>query len=386
MLRIKLSLAILVTLMVVPLLANQAEAGWHYWGNGCYPYTCSYGVAYRPVVVAPVYHAWSYRPLLGHRWARWGWGWRCAYGYYVPGYAYCGNSCCWSGCVCSGCYVMDPCCSGSVVAESQKAEVPSVEPEHSPAEMPPELPAAPAEQQAPEGSEPQGAPPASPQGSGYELPPLPDSAAPGTAAPPQPDPIMPALPDSSLPVLPDDDASLWQSAGSALLAVRVPADARVFVNGMLTRTPGVYRQYVSRGLVPGSDYTYEVRVEVARNGRTYNDVRTVHLRAGGSTELAFRMDQHAPVASLQPAETSLTLRVPETARVILEGRSTEVTGEVRTFVTHELRDGQRWDGYRVIVEFEQDGRVETGAKTIDLIGGGAHELSFDFSPQHVVMR
>ncbi len=273
-----------------------------------------------------------------------------------------------------------------MVVESQKAEFPLIEPEPSPADMTPELPAAPPDQQAPAASEPQEAPPVLPQGTGGELPALPDSAAPETAVPPQPDPIMPALPDPSLPVLPNDSASLGQTVGNALLAVRVPVDARVFVNGMLTRTPGVYRQYLSRGLMPGSDYTYEVRVEVVRNGRTYDDVRTVHLRAGGATELVFRMDQHAPVASLRPAETALTLHVPEKARVILEGRSTEVTGEVRTFVTRELRDGQRWDGYRVVVEFERDGRVETSAKTIDLIGGGAHELSFDFSPQHVVMR
>jgi uncharacterized protein (TIGR03000 family) len=370
MLRIKLSFAILVALFVTPFLADQAEAGWHYWGYGYCPYTYSYGYSYAPVV-SPAYHAWSYRPLLGHRWGRWGWGWGRGYGYYVPGYAYCGSSWCWSGCVCSGCYVVDPCCGGSVVVESQKAEAPWVEPGPSPADVPPELPTVPPEQQVPADSEPQQAAPSLPPGSGYELPALPDSAAPETSRPPQPDPIMPALPDPSLPVLPDDSASLRQATGSAILAVRVPADAQVFVNGMLTRTPGVYRQYITRGLAPGSDYTYEVRVEVARNGRTYNDVRTVHLRAGGSTELAFRMDQSAPVASLRPAETSLTLHVPEQARVVLEGRSTEVTGNVRTFVTRELRDGQRWEGYRVVVEFEQDGRVETSSKTIDLIGGGA---------------
>jgi uncharacterized protein (TIGR03000 family) len=380
MLRTKLALAMLVTVLVASFGADQAEAGWHHWGHGYYPYAYSYGVVYRPVVVAPVYHAWSYRPLLGHRWARWGWG--CGYGYSMPGYAYWGSSCCWSGC-----YPVDPCCSGSVVVESQKAVVPSVAPEHEPADLPPELPPAPAEQQTPAVPEPADAPPALPQDSRDVLPALPDSATPEMPVPPMPDPIMPALPDPAFPLLPDGSASLRPAAGSAMLAVRVPADARVFVNGLLTRTQGMYRQYISRGLMPGSDYTYEVRVEVARDGRTYEDVRTVNLQAGGATELVFRMDQQiAPVASRQPAETSLMLHVPETARVILEGRSTEATGEVRTFVTRELRDSQRWDGYRVIVEFEQEGRVETSAKTIDLIGGGQHELSFDFSPQHVVMR
>jgi uncharacterized protein (TIGR03000 family) len=135
-------------------------------------------------------------------------------------------------------------------------------------------------------------------------------------------------------------------------------------------------------LVPGNDYTYEVRVEVTRGGRTFSNTRTVNLQANGTTELAFRMDQDfTPVASQTPAETSLTVRVPEAARVTLEGRSTEATGDVRTFMTRELRDGQRWEGYRVVVEVEQAGRVQTSVKTIDLVGGKSHELSFDFSPQ-----
>jgi uncharacterized protein (TIGR03000 family) len=190
------------------------------------------------------------------------------------------------------------------------------------------------------------------------------------------------MPTPALPLLPDSGSMLRQPADSAILAVQVPADARVFVNGMLTKTPGTYRQYVSRGLAPGNDYTYEVRVEVTRDGRTYSNTRTVNLRANGSNELAFRMDQDfTPVASQAPADTSLTVRVPDGARVTLEGRSTEATGEVRTFMTRELRDGQRWEGYRVVVELEQEGRVETSAKTIDLVGGKSHELSFDFSPQ-----
>jgi uncharacterized protein (TIGR03000 family) len=217
---------------------------------------------------------------------------------------------------------------------------------------------------------------------------LPPDADPLLPPGPQPDAAMPPEPAPALPLLPGGNGARRQPADSAILAVQVPADARVYVNGMLTKTPGTYRQYLSRGLSRGHDYTYEVRVEVTRNGRTYDSTRSVNLWAGGSAQLAFRMDQATPrVASRSAAAaTSLTLRVPEAARVTLEGRPTEATGALRTFTTHELQDGQRWQGYRVVVELEQGGRVEKSEKTVDLIGGQNHELAFDFQPERVALR
>lgn len=398
MFRNRFALAMLVAVLASSFAADRAEAGWHHWGYGYSPYSYSVAV-YRPVVVAPAYYAPVYRPILGHR-CRW-LGWR-SHGYYAPSYAWYGNSCCSSGYAVSPYYAADPYCCGSPVVDSYKSIVPSFEPEPSPVEMAPELPPAPelplapelppAPEPTPPSYEPPPVPPAQPPKTVPEptdappaLPPDPDAllpSRPDATMPQFPDPLTPPVPTPALPLLPDSGSMLRQSADSAILAVRVPADARVFVNGMLTKTPGTDRQYVSRGLAPGNDYTYEVRVEVTRDGRTYSNTQTVNLRANGTNELAFRMDQgFAPVTSQTPAGTSLTVRVPDGARVTLEGRSTEATGEVRKFITRELRDGQRWEGYRVVVELEQDGRVETSVKTIDLVGGKSHELSFDFSPQ-----
>jgi uncharacterized protein (TIGR03000 family) len=384
MFRTKFLLAVLMTLLLSSLNADRTEAGWHHWGYGYYPYAYSSAPLYRPVVARHPYHGWSYRPILGHRWARY--RLHYGYGYYLPGYAWYGAGCCWAGCGGPVCYTVQPYCCESTVVDSYKAIVPSDDPEDSAADRAPELPAVPAEQPTPAVPEPADTLPSLPPQPGLELPELPD---PGATLPqsPQPAPVTPDSPDPALPLLPDDSALLRQPAGSATLALQVPSEARVFVNGMLTRTPGTYRQYVSRGLLPGHDYTYEVRVEVERNGRTYRDVRTVNLRAGGSRELVFRRNQPLDLAAThRPVETTLTLRVPETARVTLEGHAIAATGEVRTFVTRELPDGERWEGYRVVVEIEQDGRVESSAKTIDLVGGGRHELSFDFAAQHVALR
>ena len=59
------------------------------------------------------------------------------------------------------------------------------------------------------------------------------------------------------------------------LAVSVPSDAKVIINGLETRSTGSRRQFYSSGLKPGLKYTYVVRGEVVRNGQVQEDTRTV---------------------------------------------------------------------------------------------------------------
>jgi len=75
--------------------------------------------------------------------------------------------------------------------------------------------------------------------------------------------------------------------GSGTLNIRVPADAKVFVNGYQTRSVGTQRRYVSHGLRPGYIYRYDVRVQIVRDGRTLEEVRTVYLSSGAREALAF---------------------------------------------------------------------------------------------------
>jgi len=79
-----------------------------------------------------------------------------------------------------------------------------------------------------------------------------------------------------------------------------------------------------------------------------------------------------------PARTSLTVRVPENAKVYLEGNATRSTGAVRQYATGHLEDGQEWVGYEVRVEIDQDGQKLVQRKTLTLKAGQTHEVSFDF--------
>lgn len=77
-----------------------------------------------------------------------------------------------------------------------------------------------------------------------------------------------------------------------LLSLDVPQDARVYVNGTLTKTSGTHREYVCSGLLPGGRYAYRVQVVVTRNGKERSDTRVVRFRAGETRDLAFDFEAH----------------------------------------------------------------------------------------------
>jgi uncharacterized protein (TIGR03000 family) len=82
----------------------------------------------------------------------------------------------------------------------------------------------------------------------------------------------------------------------------------------------------------------------------------------------------------------LTLNVPAEARVTLAGVDTKQTGEVRQFSTTNLKAGQVWDDYKVVVEMEQDGQMLRDERIIKLTGGQAQELSINFDSKQLAQR
>jgi uncharacterized protein (TIGR03000 family) len=189
----------------------------------------------------------------------------------------------------------------------------------------------------------------------------PPAVVPGTTVPTAPLPVAPA---------PGSNTSTMRADG--LLAVNVPEDAKIYVNGQATSSTGENRQYVSRDLQNGYNYTYEVRAEVVRDGRTVEQVKKIDVRAGETARVAFDF----PAGN--SAETSLTLHVPADAKVFLAGNPTKANGETRVFRTDRLISGKTWQDYTVRVELDRGGRTVTKEETITLNAGQSQELRFDF--------
>ena len=194
-------------------------------------------------------------------------------------------------------------------------------------------------------------------------PPPPGSAAPAPGAP------GPA---------PTKDGEASYTSANGLLAVSVPADAKVFVNGLATKSTGTERQFVSRGLQRGAHYTYEVRVVMNRDGKEVTETKSIQLTAGARADLAFAAGNGQEQIAAQAVETSLTVHVPADAKVYLGGRETKLSGPVRQFTTTKLGEGQQWGSYTVRAVINRDGKLVTKEETISLKAGDTRELTFDF--------
>lgn len=174
------------------------------------------------------------------------------------------------------------------------------------------------------------------------------------------------------------------NADSAVLTVSVPADAKIFVNGSATSSVGAERNYVSRDLRAGFNYTYELRAEFVREGKPVTETKTVTLTAGQTARVDFNSIQTA--SNGEPLTTVLKVNVPENAKVFLAGHETDSFGASREFSTSRLTSGEQWENYTVRVEADVNGRVETQEETITLTAGDNRELSFDFAAAKVASK
>jgi len=191
------------------------------------------------------------------------------------------------------------------------------------------------------------------------------------------DPSVPAPAPPAPAPAPGDKKETSLRNVDGMLAVEVPADAKIFVNGQETSSTGEIRQYISRNLQPGYNYTYEVKAEIIVDGKTVTDVKTVDLKAGEVAKVAFNL---APATKV---ETSLTVRVPANAKVYLAGNPTKATGETRVFRTTSLSSGKSWNDYTIKVEIEKDGKTISREEKISLGAGETKELTFDFDSEKV---
>jgi uncharacterized protein (TIGR03000 family) len=64
------------------------------------------------------------------------------------------------------------------------------------------------------------------------------------------------------------------------IQVRVPADAKIWVNDHATTSRGEVRTFESPPLDPAERYTYDLRATWQQNGRTIERTRHIHVRAG----------------------------------------------------------------------------------------------------------
>lgn len=175
-------------------------------------------------------------------------------------------------------------------------------------------------------------------------------------------PIPDADSDSS-----DDSTSLQKQNSEAVLSLNLPLEAKVYINGKLTKTEGRLRQYVSRNLTKQKEYRYRVKAVVEKDGQRIVRTKMVSMKPGKDRVVNFDFSR--------PQVTTLVLKVPVDAEVYLDGNKTNARGSIRTFSTEKLTDNQAWKDYQIEVRYLNDGRQVVKTRSLDLIAGSTEVVA-----------
>jgi uncharacterized protein (TIGR03000 family) len=160
----------------------------------------------------------------------------------------------------------------------------------------------------------------------------------------------------------------------AEVIVKLPADAKLFVDGQRIELTAGTRAVVTPALEPGQDYFYMVRAEAVRDGKTVEENRRVIVRAGYTTNLDF--SKLEPVAHEEARPSRITVRMPENGRLFVDGNPVTMTSPTRTFDTPRLEPGKSYY-YTFKAEVVRDGKAQTEDRRVVVEAG--KELTVDFT-------
>jgi uncharacterized protein (TIGR03000 family) len=108
----------------------------------------------------------------------------------------------------------------------------------------------------------------------------------GGYAPPPPPPPSKGEELKKKPEQKKQDQDEVRSDTPATVVVTLPADAKLTIDGQVTRSTSARRVFVSPPLSPGKTYRYTLLAEVTRGGKAVSWEQTVKVRAGRESQVS----------------------------------------------------------------------------------------------------
>jgi uncharacterized protein (TIGR03000 family) len=196
-----------------------------------------------------------------------------------------------------------------------------------------------------------------------------------------PAPTINTNPGQSTPLNAEPPQPGDQKAGAedkkTVIKVRVPAEARVYVNSKPTSSTGEAREFVARNLVAGKSYTFPIKAVLEVDGKKIERNEILTVRGGDEASVGFDFNNE------QEVYTAIEVNLPENAKLVLAGNETNRTGSKRVFSTRQLKSGEAWDDYKVVAMIERDGKMVMQEKTLKVAAGEIHKVEFDFNGSDV---
>lgn len=87
--------------------------------------------------------------------------------------------------------------------------------------------------------------------------------------------------------MPEPKPKATSLSNQATIVVTLPADAKLSIDDMATSSTSATRVFVSPTLPAGKDFTYVLKAEVTREGKTMTTSKVVTVRAGQESRVSF---------------------------------------------------------------------------------------------------
>lgn len=168
------------------------------------------------------------------------------------------------------------------------------------------------------------------------------------------------------PVMPKDGTS--ELRDRARVIVRLPAEARLDVDGRAANWSASNRSFLTPALKPAKDYFYTLTASAVRQGQTVTESKRVFVRAGQVTRVDFGALTLAAKPKDRAATSRFNVRLPEKAKLYVDGVAIPQTDGVSAFTTPQLKPGQQYV-YTLKAELAAGGRVRAQDRKITFRAG-----------------
>jgi uncharacterized protein (TIGR03000 family) len=160
----------------------------------------------------------------------------------------------------------------------------------------------------------------------------------------------------------------------ATIVVELPADATLYVDNQRATVDSSRRTIVTPDLEAGKDYFYTLKGEVVRDGKKVEKSKRIVFRAG--QEVVVKLDELNSTTERAAARTSrVTVRLPEDARLYVDGTVCPLTSGTRSFETPALEPGRSYY-YTLKAEVTRDGQPRSESKRVMVQAGTQVDVSF----------
>lgn len=167
------------------------------------------------------------------------------------------------------------------------------------------------------------------------------------------------------------------SADSAKVEVQMPDDAVLYIDGQRTPLTSTSRVFATPTLAPNQNYYYTLKAEALRDGKVVEETRRVVVRAGSVAQVELRnLEQVVTETTAVAAAARITVRLPEEAKLFVDGQACPLTSTPRSFDTPKLEAGRKFY-YTLKAEMVRDGQTMVQSQRVVIEAGKKVDVSLE---------